>query len=220
MEDTVRERCKAFASTHRSEKEQLAYTFAFWHALPITVKASAKAFLLLALLLYLHLTFPQQIGIGPPTCGLVSLFLIQTLCIAKPKAIWLMSSGLPALRRLIPFLLFSSKFLAAATNFSATGSNSVVYIMLKHLSHSGMDLFPYLCDHFWSLHFFPFIWKSSSLFPFTIGKTTQPTCFYMLLHTKKKKKKKMRRTNQESFRVKMIIKNWWWNYILRLLRKT
>ena len=32
--------------------------------------------------------------------------------------------------------------------------------------------------------------------------------------------KKMRRTNQESFRVKMIIKNWWWNYILRLLRKT
>ena len=37
--------------------------------------------------------------------------------------------------------------------------------MLKHLSHSGMDFLLHIFNLSWSLHFFPSIWKTSSILP-------------------------------------------------------
>ena len=60
------------------------------------------------------------------------------------------------------------EFLAAASNLSsstATGPDKVVYPMLKHLPHSGMDFLLHIFNLSWSLHSFPSIWKTSSIIP-------------------------------------------------------
>ena len=65
-----------------------------------------------------------------------------------------------------PFTL--AEFLAAASNLSsstATGPNKVAYPMLKHLPRSGMDLLLHILNLSWTLHFFPSIWKTSSIIP-------------------------------------------------------
>ena len=59
-----------------------------------------------------------------------------------------------------------AEFLAAASNlfsFTATGPDKVAYPMLNHLPRSGMDLLLHIFNLSWSLHFFPFIWKTSSV---------------------------------------------------------
>ena len=61
----------------------------------------------------------------------------------------------------------STEGLAAASNLSsstATGPDKVAYPMLKHLPRSGMD-FLHIFNLSWSLHSFPFIWKTSSIIP-------------------------------------------------------
>ena len=65
---------------------------------------------------------------------------------------------------------------AAASNFSsstATGPEKVVYPMVKHLLRCGMDLLLYIFNVSWTLHSFPSIWKTSSIFP--IHKMVKPT---------------------------------------------
>ena len=66
------------------------------------------------------------------------------------------------------FLLFIyfSEFLAAAANFSsstAAGKDRVLYTMLKYLPRSGFDVLLNMHTISWCLHFFHFIWKSSSI---------------------------------------------------------
>ena len=59
-----------------------------------------------------------------------------------------------------------AEFLAAASNltlFTATGPDKVAYATLKHLPRSGMDLLLYIFNLSWSSHFFPSIWKTSSI---------------------------------------------------------
>ena len=61
-----------------------------------------------------------------------------------------------------------AEYLAAASNLSsstATGPDKVAYPMLKHLPRSGMDFVFHIFNLSWSLHFFPFIWKTSSIIP-------------------------------------------------------
>ena len=56
----------------------------------------------------------------------------------------------------------------AASNLSpstATGPDKVAYSMLKHLPCSGMDFLLHIFNLSWSLHFFSFIWKTSSINP-------------------------------------------------------
>ena len=63
-----------------------------------------------------------------------------------------------------PFSL--AEFLAAAPNLSsssATGPDEVAYLMPKHLPRSGMAFLLYIFNIYWSLHFFPSIWKTSSI---------------------------------------------------------
>ena len=61
-----------------------------------------------------------------------------------------------------------AEFLAAASNLSsstATGPDKVAYPMLKHLPCSGMDFLLHIFNLSWSSHFFPSIWKTSSIIP-------------------------------------------------------
>ena len=65
-----------------------------------------------------------------------------------------------------PFTL--AEFLVAASNLSsstATGPDKVAYPILKHLPHSGMDFLLYIFNLSWSSHYFPSIWKTSSIIP-------------------------------------------------------
>ena len=62
-----------------------------------------------------------------------------------------------------PFSL--AKFVAARNLFlsTATGSDKVVYLMLKHLPRSGIDFLLLIFNLFWCLHSFLSIWKTSSI---------------------------------------------------------
>ena len=68
----------------------------------------------------------------------------------------------------------SAEFHAAAFNLSlstATGQDKVAYPMLKHLPRSGMDFLLHIFNLSWTLHFFPSIWKTSSIIPiYKMGK--------------------------------------------------
>ena len=65
--------------------------------------------------------------------------------------------------------LFSpAEFLAAVSNlssFTATGTDKVAYLMLKHLPRSGMDFLLHIFNLSWSLHSFLSIWKTSFIIP-------------------------------------------------------
>ena len=66
------------------------------------------------------------------------------------------------------FPFSTTEFLAAASNLSsstATGPDKVVYLKLKHLPRSGMDLLLHILNLVWSSHSFPSIWKTSSIIP-------------------------------------------------------
>ena len=59
-----------------------------------------------------------------------------------------------------------AEFPAAVSNLSsstATGPDRVAYSMLKHLLRSGMDFLLYIFNLSWFSHFFPSIWKTSSI---------------------------------------------------------
>ena len=59
-----------------------------------------------------------------------------------------------------------AKFFAASSNVSwstATGPDKVAYSMLKHLPRSRTDFLLHIFNLSWTLHSFPFIWKTSSI---------------------------------------------------------
>ena len=61
-----------------------------------------------------------------------------------------------------------AEFLAAVSNLSsstATGPDKVAYSMLKYFPRSGMDFLLHIFNLSWSLHSFPFVWKTSSIIP-------------------------------------------------------
>ena len=61
-----------------------------------------------------------------------------------------------------------SELLAAASNLSsptATGPDKIAYPMLKHLPRAGMDFLLHIFNLSWTSHFFPSIWKTSSITP-------------------------------------------------------
>ena len=62
----------------------------------------------------------------------------------------------------------STEFLMAAANVflpTATGPDKIAYSMLKHFPRSGMDFLCHIFNHSWSLHSFPSIWETFSIFP-------------------------------------------------------
>ena len=80
-----------------------------------------------------------------------------------------------------------SEFHAAASNLSsstATGPDKVAYFMLKHLPRSGMDFLLPIFNLSWSSHFFPSIWKTSSIILIhDMGKPlNSPASFWPISH--------------------------------------
>ena len=75
-----------------------------------------------------------------------------------------------------------AEFLGAASNLSsstATGPDKVAYPMLKHLPRSGMDFLLHIFNLSWSSHFFPSIWKISSIIPIhKMGKPLDSPAFF------------------------------------------
>ena len=67
-----------------------------------------------------------------------------------------------------------AEYLAAASNLSystATGPDKVAYPILKHLPHTGKDIFQHIFNLSWTLHSFAAIWKTSSIIPiYNMGK--------------------------------------------------
>ena len=75
-----------------------------------------------------------------------------------------------------------AELFAAASNISsstATSPDKVAYPILKHLPRSGMDFLLHIFNLSWSSHFFPCIWKTSSIIPIhKMGKPLDsPACF-------------------------------------------
>ena len=61
-----------------------------------------------------------------------------------------------------------AEFLSAASNLyssTTTGPDKVAYPMLKHFLCSGMDFLLHIFNLSWTSHFFPSIWKTSSIIP-------------------------------------------------------
>ena len=62
----------------------------------------------------------------------------------------------------------SAEFFAVASDLflsTATGPDKVAYPVLKHLPRSSTDFLLHNFNLFWSLHYFPSIWKTSSIIP-------------------------------------------------------
>ena len=103
-------------------------------------------------------------------------YLRSHFSISQPKALRSRARGyLSELRRATcpaeshsslcsPFTL--AEFLAAASNLSsstAAGPDKVAYPMLKHLPRSGMDFLHHIFNLSWTSHFFPSMWKTSTI---------------------------------------------------------
>ena len=112
------------------------------------------------------------------SASVYAAYLRSHFSISQPKALRSRARGyLSELRRATchveshssfcsPFTL--AEFHAAASNLSsstATGPDKVAYPMLKHFPRSGMDFLLHIFNLSWSSHFFPSIWKTSSIFP-------------------------------------------------------
>ena len=110
------------------------------------------------------------------SASVYAAYLRSHFSVSQPKALRSTTRGyLTKLRRATcPVESHSSfcspftpaEFLAAASNLStATGPDKVAYPMLKHLIRSGMDFLLHIFNLYWSLHSFPFIWKTSYIIP-------------------------------------------------------
>ena len=112
------------------------------------------------------------------SASVYAAYLISHFSVFQPKVLRSRARGyLTELRRATcPVECHSSfcspfspaEFLAAASNLSsstATGPDKVAYPMLKHLPRSGMDFLLHIFNLSWSSHFFPSIWKTSSIVP-------------------------------------------------------
>ena len=79
------------------------------------------------------------------------------------------------------FSVSIAEFLAVASNLSsstATSPDKVAYSMLKHLLRSGMNFLLHIFNRSWTLHSFPFIWKTSFIIPIhKMGKTLDSPAF-------------------------------------------
>ena len=135
----VLERLKAFAITHRGDEDRQPYIFCS----SVIVKAEAWQVTCLSLK-----SNPKS----------VHSLLYSVAGVSSS------SSSCPSL---IPLSAFSSnEFFSAAANLSssnASGPYKVAHLFLKHLPRSGLDFLHHIFNLAWSLHLFPFIWKTSSI---------------------------------------------------------
>ena len=110
------------------------------------------------------------------SASVYATYLRSHFSVSQPKTLRSRARGyLSELRRATcsveSYSSFCSPFspaecLAAASNlspFTATGPDKAAYRVLKHLHRSGMDFLLRIFNLSWSSHFFPSIWKTSSI---------------------------------------------------------
>ena len=209
VEEAVSERRRAFATAHRSDEDRQAYISASRRASSVIAKAKAEAWQTTCTslspksnpksvhsLLRSIAGSPSSSSSSPnfPHCSspresasVYAAYLRSHFSISQPKALRSRARGyLTELRRATcsveshsPFS--PAEFLAAASNLSssiATGPGKVAYPILKHLPRSGMD-FLHIFNLSWSSHFFPSIWKTSSIIPIhKMGKPLDSPAFF------------------------------------------
>ena len=195
VEEAVDERRKTFVTADRSDEDRQAYISASRRASSAIAKTKAEAwqttcsslspksnpksvYSLLRSIVGSSSSSPNSqmffygIGFGLWRLSEISLFRSQ------PKALRSRARGdLFELRRATcPEESHSSlcssfsptEFFVAASNLSsstATGPDKVAYLMLNHVPRSGMDFLLHIFNLSWILHFFPSIWKTSSIIP-------------------------------------------------------
>ena len=192
MEQAVSERRKAFAAAHRSDEDRQAYISAFRRTSSVIAKAEAwqttcSSFSPRSNPKSVH-SLLRSIAGSPsssssfPNCSpresasVYAAYLRSHFSVSQPKAVRSRARGyLTELRRATcPVESHSSfcspfspaEFLAAASNLTsstAIGPDKVAYPMLMHLPRSGMDFLLHIFNLSLSLHFFPSIWKTSSI---------------------------------------------------------
>ena len=170
VESAVSERRKAFAAAHRSDEDRQAYISASRQSSPRPIAGSSSS----------SSSSPNFPKCSSPweSASVYAAYLRSNFSVSQPKALHSRARGyLSELRRATcPVKSHSSfytpftfaEYFAAASNLSsstATGTDKVAYPMLKHLPRSGMDFVFHIFNLSWSLHFFPFIWRTSSIIP-------------------------------------------------------
>ena len=192
MEQAVSERRKAFAAAHRSDEDRQAYISAFRRTSSVIAKAEAWQTTCSSLSprsnpksvhsLLRSIAGSPSSSSSFPNCSpresasVYAAYLRSHFSVSQPKAMRSRARGyLTELRRATcPVESHSSfcspfspaEFLAAASNLTsstAIGPDKVAYPMLMHLPRSGMDFFLHIFNLSLSLHFFPSIWKTSSI---------------------------------------------------------
>ena len=207
MEEAVSERRKAFAVDHRSEEDRQAYISASRRASSVIAKTEAWQTTCSSLSprsnpKSVHSLLRSIAGSSsspnfsncPPreSASVYAAYLRSHFSVSQPKALRSRARGyLSELCRAtcpveshssfcFPFTL--AEFLAAAFNLfssTATGPDKVAYPMLKHLPRSGMDFLLHIFTLSWSSHFFPSIWKTSSIIPIhKMGKPLDSPAFF------------------------------------------
>ena len=136
------------------------------------------------------LFFPLSLALLPPlltspncsslreSASVYAAYLRSHFSVSQPKALCSRARGYLSelCRATCPVESHSSfcsvfsptEFFAATSNlspFTATGPDKVAYPMLKHLPRSGMNFLAHIFHVSWSSHFFPSIWKTSSIIP-------------------------------------------------------
>ena len=195
VESANSETRKAFAVAHRSDKDRQAYISASRCASSVIAKSKAVAWQTTCSSLspksnpksvhYLlrsiagsssspnfpNCSYPRESALGYAAYLRSHFSVSQTSCVAEPEATSLSSAKPRALWSLTcPFALLS-----LSLNFMRLPPTSprplplaqtkVAYPMLKHLPRSAMDFLLHIFNLFWSSHFFPSIWKTSSIIP-------------------------------------------------------
>ena len=191
VESAASERRKVFATAHRSDEDRQAYFSASRRASSVIANAwqtTCSSFLPKSNPKTVHSPL-RSIASSPssspnfPNCfsprksvSVYAAYLRSHFSVSQPKTQRSRARGyLSELHRATcPVESHSSfcspfspaEFLAAASNHSSSTAidpDKVAYSMLKHFPRSGMDFFLHIFNLSRSSHFFPSIWKTSSI---------------------------------------------------------
>ena len=188
---------QAYISASRRPSSVIAKTKAeAWQATCSSLSPKANPTSLHSLLRFITgSSFSSSSSPNFPNCSsprksalVYATYLRSHFSVSQPKALRSRARGYlselhRAMCRVESHLSFCSpfspaEFLAADSNLSsstATGPDKVAYPMLKHLPRSAMDFLLYIFNLSWTLHSFPFIWKTPSIIP--IHKMGKPLDF-------------------------------------------
>ena len=205
VEGAVSERRKAFSAAHRSDEDRQAYISASRRASSViaTWQMTCSSFSPKFNPKSVHSLLRS--GTGSPSSSTSFLncssprksALVFADCprfhfsVSQPKALRSRARGYRSELRRATCLeeshssfccrFYSTELLAAVSNLSsstATGPDKVVYLMLKHLPHSGMD-FLHIFNLSWFLRSFPSIWETFSIIPiYKMGKPLDFPAFF------------------------------------------